>query len=50
MAQGNNQKVDGIDSDSITLGVLSAIEEDDRATQRAISLILGSHLALPTHI
>ena len=34
------------DSDSITLGLLSAIEEDDRATQRALSKELGIALGL----
>ena len=36
MAQGSNKSND-VDANAITLGVLTAIEEDDRATQRAIS-------------
>lgn len=44
----NNNKADlgNTDRNSITLGVLSAVEEDDRATQRAISRDLGIALGL----
>ncbi len=43
----NNPKTPGeTNPDAITLGVLSAIEEDDRATQRAISKELGIALGL----
>jgi DNA-binding MarR family transcriptional regulator len=43
----NNPKIPGeTNPDAITLGVLSAIEEDDRATQRAISKELGIALGL----
>ena len=45
MAQGSNKTSDA-DADTITLGVLTAIEEDDRATQRAISEDLGIALGL----
>ena len=45
MAQGNNKSSD-VDANVITLGVLTAIEEDDRATQRAISEDLGIALGL----
>ena len=46
MAQGNSNKTNEIDANTITLGVLTAIEEDDRATQRAISEDLGIALGL----
>ena len=46
MAQGNSDKINDVDENTITLGVLSAIEEDDRATQRAISRDLGIALGL----
>ena len=46
MAQGNSSKINDVDENTITLGVLSAIEEDDRATQRAISRDLGIALGL----
>lgn len=46
MAQGNSGKINDVDENTITLGVLSAIEEDDRATQRAISRDLGIALGL----
>ena len=42
----DNNKSSETDANSITLGVLSAIEEDDRATQRAISQDLGIALGL----
>lgn len=45
MANGSS-KTGETDPDAITLGVLSAIEEDDRATQRAISQDLGIALGL----
>lgn len=45
MANGNGSSSDN-NPDAITLGVLSAIEEDDRATQRAISQELGIALGL----
>jgi DNA-binding MarR family transcriptional regulator len=45
MANGSN-RIRENDPDTITLGVLSAIEEDDRATQRAISQELGIALGL----
>lgn len=45
MANGNG-KIGDSDPNAITLGVLSAIEEDDRATQRAISQELGIALGL----
>ncbi len=46
MAQGNSNRTSEVDSNTITLGVLTAIEEDDRATQRAISEDLGIALGL----
>ena len=46
MAQGNSNKTNEVDANTITLGVLTAIEEDDRATQRAISEDLGIALGL----
>ena len=46
MAQSSNSKTSDVDADTITLGVLTAIEEDDRATQRAISEDLGIALGL----
>lgn len=46
MAQKNDNRSGGTDADTITLGVLTAIEEDDRATQRAISQDLGIALGL----
>lgn len=46
MAHKSDHKASGSDSDTITLGVLSAIEEDDRATQREISQDLGIALGL----
>ena len=46
MSQGNSGKINDVDENTITLGVLSAIEEDDRATQRAISRDLGIALGL----
>ncbi len=46
MAQNNDHRSGGTDADTITLGVLTAIEEDDRATQRAISQDLGIALGL----
>ena len=46
MAQGNSNRTSEVDSNTITLGVLAAIEEDDRATQRAISEDLGIALGL----
>lgn len=45
MANGNSKTGEN-DPNVITLGVLSAIEEDDRATQRAISQELGIALGL----
>lgn len=45
MANGNSGNPDDM-PDSITLGVLSVIEGDDRATQRAISQELGIALGL----
>jgi DNA-binding MarR family transcriptional regulator len=42
----NGSKTGDSDPNAITLGVLSAIEEDDRATQRAISQELGIALGL----
>ena len=45
MTQANNKSSD-VDANSITLGVLAAIEEDNRATQRAISQDLGIALGL----
>jgi DNA-binding MarR family transcriptional regulator len=45
MANGSSKTGDS-DPNVITLGVLSAIEEDDRATQRAISEELGIALGL----
>lgn len=45
MANGSSDNPD-VMPDSITLKVLSAIEEDDRATQRAISQELGIALGL----
>lgn len=45
MANGGSKTGDS-DPNAITLGVLSAIEEDDRATQRAISQELGIALGL----
>jgi len=45
MANGNSKTGEN-DPNAITLGVLSAIEEDDRATQRAISQELGIALGL----
>lgn len=45
MANGKSGNPDDM-PDSITLGVLSVIEEDDRATQRAISQELGIALGL----
>lgn len=45
MAQGTNKSSE-VDANAITLGVLTAIEEDDRATQRAISEDLGIALGL----
>jgi DNA-binding MarR family transcriptional regulator len=45
MANGSNGKPDDM-PDSITLGVLSVIEEDNRATQRSISQELGIALGL----
>ena len=45
MANGSNKTGEN-DPNAITLGVLSAIEEDDRATQRAISQELGIALGL----
>ena len=45
MANGGRKTGDS-DPNAITLGVLSAIEEDDRATQRAISQELGIALGL----
>lgn len=45
MTQGNNKSND-VDANSITLGVLTAIEEDNKATQRAISQDLGIALGL----
>ncbi|MEE2997959.1 MAG: winged helix-turn-helix transcriptional regulator [Pseudomonadota bacterium] len=45
MAGGDN-KPSETNPNAITLGVLSAIEEDDRATQRAISRDLGIALGL----
>lgn len=46
MAQGSSNKTSDVDADTITLGVLTAIEEDDHATQRAISKDLGIALGL----
>jgi DNA-binding MarR family transcriptional regulator len=50
MSSESNIRTNGRSGDSdpnvITLGVLSAIEEDDRATQRAISQELGIALGL----
>lgn len=46
MAQGNSNRTSEVDSNTITLGVLTAIEEDDQATQRAISEDLGIALGL----
>ena len=45
MANGGSKTGDS-DPNAITLGLLSAIEEDDRATQRAISQELGIALGL----
>ena len=45
MHRGSNKSSD-VDANAITLGVLTAIEEDDRATQRAISEDLGIALGL----
>lgn len=45
MANGSGKMREN-DPDTITLGVLSAIEDDDRATQRAISQELGIALGL----
>jgi len=45
MANGSSKTGDS-DPNAITLGLLSAIEEDDRATQRAISQELGIALGL----
>jgi len=42
----NGKKLGESDPNIITLGVLSAIEEDERATQRAISQELGIALGL----
>lgn len=46
MANGGGSKSGDSDQNTITLGVLSAIEEDDHATQRAISQELGIALGL----
>lgn len=46
MANGSGKIRENNDPNAITLGVLSAIEEDDRATQRAISQELGIALGL----
>ena len=46
MSQSNNSRVTEVDANSITLGVLTSIEEDNRATQRAISENLGIALGL----
>ncbi len=46
MAQSNSNRTGEVDSNTITLSVLIAIEEDDRATQRAISEDLGIALGL----
>lgn len=46
MAYGGNDNPGDNSPDVITLGLLSAIEEDDRATQRAISRELGIALGL----
>lgn len=46
MARGSPKPNGETNPDAITLGVLSAIEEDDRATQRAISKELGIALGL----
>lgn len=46
MANGNGRNPGENNPDAITLGVLSAIEQDDRATQRAISQELGIALGL----
>lgn len=46
MAYGSNENPGDNSPDVITLGLLSAIEEDDRATQRAISRELGIALGL----
>ena len=47
MAYGGNENPGDNTPDVITLGLLSAIEEDDRATQRAISRELGIALSQP---
>lgn len=46
MTNDNKGGLGNSDSNSITLGVLSAVEEDDRATQRGISQDLGIALGL----
>ena len=46
MANESNGNSGGNNADTITLGVLRAIEEDDRATQRAVSKELGIALGL----
>jgi DNA-binding MarR family transcriptional regulator len=46
MANGSSSKTGDSDPNAITLGVLSAIEEDERATQRGISQELGIALGL----
>ncbi|MAI49143.1 MAG: MarR family transcriptional regulator [Rhodospirillaceae bacterium] len=46
MANGSGKIRENNDPNAITLGLLSAIEEDDRATQRAISQELGIALGL----
>jgi DNA-binding MarR family transcriptional regulator len=46
MTNGSNGTTGDNDSDTITLGVLSAVEVDDRATQRGISRELGIALGL----
>lgn len=46
MASSGTGNVGDNDPDTITLGVLSAVEGDDRATQRAISQQLGIALGL----
>ena len=46
MANGGGKNLSGNQADEITLGVLSAIEVDNRATQRAISQELGIALGL----
>jgi len=45
MAQNSNKSSE-VDADAITLGVLVAIEKNERATQRAISADLGIALGL----